>query len=517
MKDAFRKEFGSYPWISMVTRIKAVEAKVARDIRAADTGDYFESQDVEGQLQEVGASLSALGATSLVLGVKFESLPASTAGTRMAGASGLTFRVNAGSMNLAAYPDTDIRNYQPYSRIRTAKIDDSGVVQAYIDEPGFAAASGHIMTWIPKFYSRSVSATEFYIRPNQASGYSIEPLFYDYANSVELDGIWVGTLKGTNTTSGGTTKLDSLIGQNYMVSTAMPTLRTRAQANGTGFGLSDIAVREALRKLYLIAVADTDSQSAVGGGVTSESAAVLVSEANLLSMGNESGYIGADTDVPVSFFGIWDLWGNVWEWADGIFKVDVAADVTVTSADDTDVVTVNGTALTKGAAADWTDASSLAAAIDALSGVSASADGDVVTVEADSGKALTLSVTENVGTFTVTRTAAFFYTYDPTYYDDIIATIPADLSNYTQHPETNEITSADYITSFAGSPAVPKTGGATDATGYCDRWYVADGYRGLRVGGYWYNGSSAGFFLWLASFDPSHVYSYLGARLLYRP
>jgi len=462
--------------------------------------------------------ITAIEQTLPTLGIKFESLPAVTSGTRMSGASSLTFRVNAGSMDLDVYPATDIRNYAPYSGIKTAKINDDMVIQAYIDDPGFAAASGHIMTWIPKFYTRIVSATEFYIRPVQASGYTIEPAFYDYANSEENDGIWVGSLPGTLDSADGTTKLDSLLGKTLQVSRTMPQLRTSAQANGTGFGLMDIATRDALRKLILIAMGNTNSQSVISAGVTSESTQVLVTEGNLLAMGNESGYIGANTDVPVSFFGIWDLWGNIWQWLDGIFKVDKEKTIDVTSAADTDIVTVNGTALTKGDAADWQDAATLASAIDALTGVTTTADGNVVTAAAGAGYGLVVTKTENAGTITIAVTKyGIFYTYDETYYDAIIGTVPATLANYTEHAENLPLTNG-YIGVSAGTPAIPTslTGGGS-ATGWCDYFYQAAGYRGLLVGGSWARGSIAGFFGWDASVAPSYADSSLGSRLLGKP
>jgi hypothetical protein len=47
MKDAFRKEFGGYPWISMVTRIKAAETKVALHVTARAELAAMMSGDVE--------------------------------------------------------------------------------------------------------------------------------------------------------------------------------------------------------------------------------------------------------------------------------------------------------------------------------------------------------------------------------------------------------------------------------------------------------------------------------------
>ncbi len=515
-KTPQEKAFGNHSWGTLGLKVDELKGETA------DNADNIEVVKGAGWVDEDlvghGTRIEALESQNFTLGIKFEGLPASTVGTRMAGAVGKTFRSNVGSMNLEAYPTTDIRNYAPYSGIRTAKVNDTFVVQAYVDEPGFAGASGHIMTWIPKFYSRIVDATEFYIRPAQASGYSIEPAFYDYVNSEERDGIWIGSLPGTLDSSDGTSVLDSLIGKAFQVNRTMMQLRTSAKANGTGFGLMDIATREMLRKLFLIAVADTNSQAVVGSGVTSLGNSVLVTEDNFLAMGNESGYIGTDTEVPVCFFGIWGLWGNIWQWVDGIFKVDKDMTIDVASAADTDVVTVNGTALTKGAASDWQDAATLASAIDALADVSATSDGTVVTALADAGKQLVITKTENAGTITIAVTKyGFFFSYNETYYDAIIGTIPATLSNYEEHTENPPLTNG-YQGAIAGSPAVPSslTGGGS-ATGLCDYFYQSAGYRGLRVGGYWTYGSDAGFFYWNVSRAPSSSSSYIGSRLLCKP
>ncbi len=110
-----------------------------------------------------------------------------------------------------------------------------------------------------------------------------------------------------------------------------------------------------------------------------------------------------------------------------------------------------------------------------------------------------------------------FYTYDETYYDAIIGTIPATLANYTEHAENLPLTSG-YIGVSLGTPAIPTslTGGGS-ATGWCDYFYQNTGYRGLRVGGDWARGSLAGFFNWAASYAPSDAYANIGSRLLGKP
>lgn len=610
------------------------------------------------------------------LGIEFSAMPATVTGARKLSNVGKTFRVNAGSINTDPYPLTDIRFQFPYKEIRTAKVNAAFEVQKWIDEPGFDAAEGEVMVWLPKTYYRQTDVYEFEFSKYQRPGYAVDPLFFDYATSEERDGVWVSAFKAS-LASGGT-KLQSqpdAAPKHSIVMYGSSGFRGLANAIGTGWGLADLALRDYLRKIFLMAAASWDSQSVVGKGceamrysdddkvvlatatrndiiVTTTTAALynvgeyvslgtsrgdstrfhsraitakkdagkldltatevgdkvtvnsveytkvasdpgatdfvnaaglvaildsiegldaiaasevitlvcdstltvtftgenttytaykavvvggaafnavlndvlwhcaqIITEETLIAMGNESGYIGTNGRVPVSFFGIWDLWGNMWEWVDGAFKHDTTLTFDVTSAADADIVTINGSALTKGAAADWTDAATLAAAIDALADVTATADGNVVTVVADAGKYVVGSRTDVAGTITMATTAyGFFYTFDPSKYDAIINTVPATIANYTRHA-TGLPTANGYLGEMEGDPAVPKTlTGGSNATGTCDYFSQNVGYRGLRVGGSWHiPASTPGLFDWGVSNAPDYTLVSIGVRLLGRP
>ena len=475
-----------------------------------------------------GESLSELKATvdyilasqEQDLGIEFSAMPAIVTGTRKLSNVGKTFRVNAGSINTDPYPLTDIRFQFPYKEIRTAKINAAFEVQKWIDEPGFDEAEGEVMVWLPKTYYRQTDVYEFEFSKYQRPGYAVDPLFFDYATSEEREGVWVSAFKAS-LASGGT-KLQSQSDAAPLHSTRLDTalgFRALSNAIGTGWGLADFALRDYLRKIYLMAAASWDSQSVVGKGceamrysaddkvtavtegtntiVVSNATAALynvgeyvslgtslgastrfhsrkitekseagvpsegnttitvdggvfttalndvlwhcaqvVSEANLIAMGNESGYIGTNGRTPVSFFGMWDLWGNMWEWVDGAFKND----------------------------------------------------------------------------------ADFYYTFDPTKYSAIINTIPANLGNYIKHP-TPLPNSNGYLGEMEGDPAVPKTlTGGSNATGTCDYFYQNTGYRGLLVGGAWAHGASVpGLFGWDVGSTPGATGVSVGARLRGRP
>jgi hypothetical protein len=535
------------------------------------------------------------------LGIEFSAMPATVTGIRKLSNEGKTFRVNAGSINTDPYPLTDIRFQFPYKEIRTAKVNAAFEVQKWIDEPGFDAAEGEVMVWLPKTYYRQTDVYEFEFSKYQRPGYAVDPLFFDYATSEEREGVWVSAFKAS-LASGGT-KLQSqpdAAPKHSIVMYGSSGFRGLANAIGTGWGLADFALRDYLRKIFLMAAASWDSQSVVGKGceamrysaddkvtaatesantivvanataalynvgeyvslgtsvgtstrfhsrkITEKSAidtpsegnttitvdgdvfttalndvlwhcAQVVSEENLIAMGNESGYIGTNGRTPVSFFGIWDLWGNMWEWVDGAFKHDTALTFDVASAADTDVVTVNGTALTKGT--DWSDAATLAAAIDALADVGATVNANVVTVTADAGKYVVGSRTNVAGTITMATTGyGLFYTFDPAKYAAIINTVPATIGNYTRHATGLPIANG-YLGEMEGDPAVPKTlTGGSNATGTCDYFYQNTGYRGLLVGGLWNAPASVpGLFAWAVTAAPDYTSVLIGARLLGRP
>jgi hypothetical protein len=652
-----------------------------KDNAAGGTYDNSESgmtaTEIQDAIDELKTSIDyILASQELDMGIEFTAMPATVTGTRKLSNTGKTFRVNAGSINTDPYPLTDVRYQFPYNKIRTAKISATGTVAAYIDEPGFSAATGEVMVWLPKTYYRQVSVYEFEFSAYQRPGYVIHPLFWDYTDEVELDGVWISAFKAS-LASGGT-KLQSQPAATLHHSIVMygaSGFRGLANAIGTGWGLGDLALRDYLRMVFLMAAASWDSQTVVGKGceamrysaddkvvlatstrndiiVTTTTAALynvgeyvslgssvgattrfhsraitakkdagkldltatanadtvtvngttytkvasdpgatdfvnaaglvaildaiegmdaiatsevvalvcdtaltvtfsganttytayksvvvggtafnavlndvlwhcaqVVSETNLIAMGNESGYIGTNGRVPVSFFGIWDLWGNMWEWVDGCFKHDTTLTFDVASAADTDYITINGTTLTKGAAADWTDAASLAAAIDALAGVTSTALGTVATVVADAGKYVVGSRTNVAGTITMTTVGyGFFYTFDTSKYAAIINTVPGTIADYTRHATALPLTDG-YLGEMEGMPAVPKTlTGGGSATGTCDMYYQTTGYRGLIVGGRWNNtASNPGFWFWVVDSAPDASYVYIGARLLFRP
>jgi len=442
-------------------------------------------------------------------------MPSVVTGERTLGATSSTLRVNKGSMNTEPYPETDIRFKYPYSDIRTAKINADFSINAWIDEPDFLEAEGIIATRLPAIYVND-DLYDIRISKTPRAGYHLHPLHVDVATGQKRDYVWIGSDKSVKVL--GENKLTCALGEAYYTSVREDTvLRPYSEAVGEGWSQADIALRDYLRILILIAGASHNTQVVFGRGVcdlrynnsdvvtvasTDENYVIvsdatgalynedewvnlgttrgntsifaqrkivlieanydslgntritvdgaifsttvgnvlwhapqLISEEDFMAMGNECGYIGTDGRVPVSFFGIWNLWGNIWEWCDGFFHVDSVP----------------------------------------------------------------------------------YFTYDPSKYSLIGASQPADLSQFTQHA-TVMPSSNGYCGEFAGEPAVPSTlSGGSDSAGMCDYFYTSTGYKALRVGGYLSDGSGDGFFNWDVNGAPSGAVWNVGSRLLGRP
>lgn len=110
--------------------------------------------------------------------------------------------------------------------------------------------------------------------------------------------------------------LRSVSGQLPSASQTIGTFRTQAQANGTGYQQFTFYQLTALQCLYIIKYGNLNSQSALGLGYTSGSAAVQTGGTNASGL-----YSGSTTSgtTQVKFAGIEDFWGNTSDCIDGLY------------------------------------------------------------------------------------------------------------------------------------------------------------------------------------------------------
>lgn len=96
------------------------------------------------------------------------------------------------------------------------------------------------------------------------------------------------------------------------------TMRSNAKAKGTGWGIIDLVTESAIQMLYLVEFATNNSQSAIGRGYCDGNSSAISSGTCDNVPGLTGRPAGTDGKVDVIYRGIEGIWGNVWEWVDGI-------------------------------------------------------------------------------------------------------------------------------------------------------------------------------------------------------
>jgi len=221
---------------------------------------------------------------------------------------------------------SDFDSIYPYSEMKLCNVNDNGEITAYIGDDGFKrdGTNGQVMVKIPKFYYRHVYGEaakkhQFWISEHPISGFKLHPAFI--RAGVEKPYVLLGAYKasfGRNQVDTADT-LASVSGVLPAVSRNINQFRTLAEARGQGWTLADALTRNAVALLYLVEYADTDSQSAIGAGVTDPTnTAAIVSGGCDYLVGASGNAVGETGKVSVSYRGLEDLWGNVWEFVDGI-------------------------------------------------------------------------------------------------------------------------------------------------------------------------------------------------------
>lgn len=301
---AFAFVVTTYPAGSICTCTNGIKTLTAKDtsgsyafpIPAAGTWtlsctDGTESASETVSITTAGQSVNVTLAYVHIFGISRDVTASSPAWSRTDEAVGMTATASVGTVAGAS----DFDAWMPWS----------GIVRETL-------ASGDVMVKIPKFYfQRYKEGNVEHIRiANKATeGFTVHPLFKHAG--VEKNFAYVGAYKTSANTK-------SVSGVAPMVSATRATFRTNAKGKGTGWGLIDIAALSAIQMLMLVEFATNNVQSAIGRGYCdSNSAALNVGSCN--SVPNLTGRpSGTDGKTDVVWRGIEGLWGNVWEWVDGV-------------------------------------------------------------------------------------------------------------------------------------------------------------------------------------------------------
>ena len=169
---------------------------------------------------------------------------------------------------------------------------------------------------IPKFYiHKENTAGKLAIRISKepiAGGY-LPHCFYDHVANKELPYVDVG--KYLASLPSGGTKLESKSGVAPLVSRNIVDFRKLAEANGDGYQQMDIHVIDVLQTLFYVEFATLHSQS-IHSGYTGGTEAKPTGGTD--SVVASSGAMGDSGLFQFMYRGIEDLWGNVYQFVDGV-------------------------------------------------------------------------------------------------------------------------------------------------------------------------------------------------------
>ena len=226
------------------------------------------------------------------------------------------------------------------SKMRRCLLADDGTVNSYLHEAtslflanGSQATldgtSGQVMVEVPKFYYKhtfSGSTHSWEISEIPLSGFAVHPAFLK--NGVEVDFRYFGAYEASSASS----KMGSASGTTPAASKTRTTFRTEAAARGTGWRQVEYYLHSAIQLLYLVEYQDFNSQEMIGEGRTQLSGGSWACDSYIgrsgksNADGNGTNSVAGNTNnAYMTYRGIENWYGNVWEMRDGWTVNDVSS------------------------------------------------------------------------------------------------------------------------------------------------------------------------------------------------
>ncbi|MEG2250988.1 MAG: hypothetical protein RSD09_05345, partial [Bacilli bacterium] len=150
--------------------------------------------------------------------------------------------------------------------------------------------------------------------------------FYDEVNSKELPYILVGKYDASET--GG--KLESKTGVKPLVERNIDQFRTLATNNNqsgvTGYQLLDIHALDAIQVLFYIEFATLNSQTQMQGYANDNTESIINGTTDLVTASSGSKTSNTDGKNAMKYRGIENIYGNVWQFIDGVNLDNINSD-----------------------------------------------------------------------------------------------------------------------------------------------------------------------------------------------
>ncbi len=255
--------------------------------------------------------ISAVPRAFATYGVRWHKNQSSPALERLYDSADFTFSATDGAT--AGHSDFDDKPI--YKDIKICNVVNREAV-AYEGEAGFKrdGSNGDVMLEIPKFYYQVTDTADyrdFVISDASLDGFSVAPRHApctDYPNG--LDKIYVGVYEASS-------GFKSISGAAPLVNLTRANFRAGFANRGTGYAQADWATQFEIQILYLIETAHLNSQLVVGNGNVGNSVAINTGGSDSVS-GMTGGADKASKSIAVKYRGLENLWGNVFEFRDGI-------------------------------------------------------------------------------------------------------------------------------------------------------------------------------------------------------
>jgi len=260
-----------------------------------------------------GQQIYATPSPYKIFGSRWNKNASPTALTRIEDSVGLGFTPAVNGIG----GSSDFDSQPIFQDIRLCNVVN-GAVTAYQGDPGFSRtpASGDVMVEIPKFYYKVVDDTntrDYLISDAQIDNtWLVSPRHAPTAaNPNGFDKIYVSAYTLNSS-------YRSMSGNQSAVSMTRATARTNCAARGSGYSQYDYTTYATIQLLYLIEVADWDSQAAVGQGNVGTSAQINTGDTDGITFHSGSTVNTGVQTGTVKYRHMENLWGNIYQWVDGI-------------------------------------------------------------------------------------------------------------------------------------------------------------------------------------------------------
>ena len=244
-------------------------------------------------------------------------------------------RTLANKPDMSQVYQSDFDSIFPYSRIKRCLANkNTGEIAMFLsDETSLKTIDGlpititdttyDVMVYIPAFYYKVTfndNKTEYTIlRDEVTTRYKedceVHPAFIRPDGTIRPH-VLVGAYKGSEANG----QLRSISGVKPSVNKTLASYRTLArQGRTTNHNINTLQIISAIQLLYIVEFSNLNSQAMIGNGWTSKSESAVTGSTN--ELGNKSGYLGVNGN-QISYRGIEDFWGNIWEFVDGLLIKD---------------------------------------------------------------------------------------------------------------------------------------------------------------------------------------------------